>query len=52
MRDDLESPFVLMDEELDAVAAGGGTTVQVGVGAAQADDDSNAALIAVGNQTT
>jgi hypothetical protein len=64
----LISPVELSDGELDIVAAGcgggngcnggnngrndGGTTVQVGILSAQADDDSNAALIAVGNQST
>jgi type I restriction enzyme, R subunit len=51
----LETPTVLTDEELDAVAAGhgdnnSGTTVQVGIASAQADDGSNAGLIVVGNQ--
>jgi hypothetical protein len=50
----LIEPVELSDDELDSVAAasGGGTTVQVGVLSAQADDDSNAGLIVVGNQST
>jgi hypothetical protein len=60
-KDILETPTVLTDEELDAVAAGcnacnggdnnSGTTVQLGILSAQADDGSNAGLIVVGNQS-
>jgi hypothetical protein len=63
LKDILETPTVLTDEELDAVAAGcgcrcngrgnnnSGTTVQVSVLGSNADDGSNASLITVGNQS-
>jgi hypothetical protein len=64
LKDILETPTVLTDEELDAVAAGcgcrcngrngdnnSGTTVQVSILSAQADDGSNAGLIVIGNQS-
>jgi hypothetical protein len=59
----LINPLELSDGELDIVAAGcnsnsnhhrddgGGTTVQISILSAQADDGSNAGLIVVGNQS-